>query len=175
MRLGSVQLIQAPTVFRASRGRLKEVGGGRFGLNLSDCFSWCRPLVVNWNDTNFMRLIKSPVVTQMSDARPTTGTVLAMPKLKKLAPIDTMRAIAWCHAVMSASKQTASRLASENFGRPNNPPRIEFPTYAKGGRCPNRETLDIVQAKYPDADLTATFETGPDFIPLWQLLSDECP
>lgn len=122
-----------------------------------------------------MRQISFSVVTQRSDARPTTGTVLAMPKLKKLAPIDAMKAIAWCHAVMSASKKTAQELAHESFGRPNDPPRIEFPTYAKGGRSPSQETLKIVQAQYPAADLTDIFDTGPDMAPLWRLLSDECP
>lgn len=99
-----------------------------------------------------------------------------MAKDKKLPAIARMRVIAWTHALLNASGQTIKQLSTANFGddrdHPLNP---QFLLYARGGRTPSADTLKAIEEKYPDYDLQATFDIGPDFVPLWAILADDCP
>lgn len=98
-----------------------------------------------------------------------------MPKIKKLSPIAELQVKAWVRAVLASTGKTARELEKVPFGDPDAPQKIEFALYDKAGRFPSLETIELVDAKFPDADSKLTIEVGPDGAPLWEVLSDECP
>ena len=82
-----------------------------------------------------------------------------------------MQAIAWCAEVQSISGLSPAKLEKQGF-HGSSAPELEFSLFAKGGRLPKPETLELVEGTYPGTK--EVFELGPDKRPLWGLLADEC-